>query len=216
VVLLDVLDTADQEEYGYVAHPIGSTLIMLLLHSAMQEQYMRTGEGFLLVYSITLRNSFEEINQCHQQILHVKDWDLFPMVAVVIKCDLEYERQVGMNGEASFSYALFMKLASDEFNYCSCVLVLSSSCPRLSPLVLVSFLLSSCPLSPFDTSCPFPPLSPLPSVTSCVLCCCCVVLLLYTALLHACMHSPASLPLPSTPAYFTCLIVIPVTLVFFK
>lgn len=40
--LLDVLDTAGQEEY-----------------SAMREQYMRTGEGFLLVYSITSRNSFE-------------------------------------------------------------------------------------------------------------------------------------------------------------
>ncbi|MCJ1291208.1 Ras GTPase [Xylographa carneopallida] len=44
VALLDVLDTAGQEEY-----------------SAMREQYMRTGEGFLLVYSITSRQSFEEI-----------------------------------------------------------------------------------------------------------------------------------------------------------
>lgn len=39
-----MLDTAGQEEY-----------------SAMREQYMRTGEGFLLVYSITDRQSFEEI-----------------------------------------------------------------------------------------------------------------------------------------------------------
>ena len=44
VALLDVLDTAGQEEY-----------------SAMREQYMRTGEGFLLIYSITSRQSFEEI-----------------------------------------------------------------------------------------------------------------------------------------------------------
>ncbi|KAF8339846.1 ras-like protein [Cantharellus anzutake] len=80
VALLDVLDTAGQEEY-----------------SAMREQYMRTGEGFLLVYSITSRNSFEEINLFYQQILRVKDVDRFPMVVVANKCDLEYERQVGMN-----------------------------------------------------------------------------------------------------------------------
>lgn len=66
---------------------------------AMREQYMRTGEGFILVYSITARESFEEINQFHQQILRVKDKDNFPMVLVGNKCDLEYERQVGMNGE---------------------------------------------------------------------------------------------------------------------
>ncbi|QRV74743.1 Ras-like protein, 24 kDa [Ceratobasidium sp. AG-Ba] len=80
VALLDVLDTAGQEEYG-----------------AMREQYMRTGEGFLLVYSITSRNSFEEISTFHQQILRVKDRDSFPMIVVANKCDLEYERQVGMN-----------------------------------------------------------------------------------------------------------------------
>lgn len=65
----------------------------------MREQYMRTGEGFLLVYSITSRPSFEEISTFHQQILRVKDQDSFPVVVVANKCDLEYERQVGMNGE---------------------------------------------------------------------------------------------------------------------
>lgn len=59
---------------------------------------MRTGEGFLLVYSITSRPSFEEISTFHQQILRVKDQDSFPVVVVANKSDLEYERQVGMNG----------------------------------------------------------------------------------------------------------------------
>jgi len=80
VALLDVLDTAGQEEYH-----------------AMREQYMRSGEGFLLVYSITSRNSFEEINTFYQQILRVKDHDKVPVVIVANKCDLEYERQVGAN-----------------------------------------------------------------------------------------------------------------------
>ena len=81
VALLDVLDTAGQEEY-----------------SAMREQYMRTGEGFLLVYSITSRTSFEEIQYFQQQILRVKDKDYFPMILVGNKCDLEGERQVSFEG----------------------------------------------------------------------------------------------------------------------
>lgn len=81
VALLDVLDTAGQEEY-----------------SAMREQYMRTGEGFLLVYSIASRTSFEEIQQFQQQILRVKDKDYFPMILVGNKCDLEGERQVSFEG----------------------------------------------------------------------------------------------------------------------
>jgi GTPase KRas protein len=77
VALLDVLDTAGQEEY-----------------SAMREQYMRTGEGFLLVYSITSRSSFEEISTFQQQILRVKDRDSYPIIVVANKADLEHERQV--------------------------------------------------------------------------------------------------------------------------
>ena len=75
-----------------------SALTIFFHDSAMREQYMRTGEGFLLVYSITSRNSFEEISTFHQQILRVKDQDSFPVIVVANKCDLEYERQVGMNG----------------------------------------------------------------------------------------------------------------------
>ncbi|KAI8876945.1 ras protein [Backusella circina FSU 941] len=75
--LLDVLDTAGQEEY-----------------SAMREQYMRSGEGFLLVYSITSRSSFEETSLFHSQIGRVKDKERFPMVLIGNKCDLSSNRQV--------------------------------------------------------------------------------------------------------------------------
>ena len=51
-----VLDTAGQEEF-----------------SAMREQYMRTGDGFLLVYSVTDPQSFESIENFYTQILRVKD-----------------------------------------------------------------------------------------------------------------------------------------------
>jgi GTPase SAR1 family protein len=60
---------------------------------------MRTGEGFILVYSITSRNSFEEISTFREQILRAKDQDSFPIIVVGNNCELEYERQVGMSGE---------------------------------------------------------------------------------------------------------------------
>ena len=94
VALLDVLDTAGQEEY-----------------SAMREQYMRTGEGFLLVYSITDRQSFEEIMTFQQQILRVKDKDYFPMIVVGNKCDLEGERQVSTQGLSHYAHPFTSTLA---------------------------------------------------------------------------------------------------------
>nr|CAH7744144.1 unnamed protein product [Callosobruchus chinensis] len=48
----------------------------------MREQYMRSGEGFLLVFSVTERSSFDEIYKFHRQILRVKDRDEFPMLMV--------------------------------------------------------------------------------------------------------------------------------------
>ena len=87
VALLDVLDTAGQEEY-----------------SAMREQYMRTGEGFLLVYSINSRQSFEEISTFQQQILRVKDKDYFPIIIVGNKCDLDNERVVSRQGMLCFFF----------------------------------------------------------------------------------------------------------------
>lgn len=68
--------------------------------SALREQYMRNGEGFLLVYSIASRESFKEIHYFHQQILRVKDVAAFPVIIVGNKCDLEFQRQVGREGEA--------------------------------------------------------------------------------------------------------------------
>lgn len=59
---------------------------------------MRTGEGFLLVYSINSRQSFEEIMVYQQQILRVKDKDYFPIIVVGNKCDLERERVVSTQG----------------------------------------------------------------------------------------------------------------------
>ncbi|KAH3765380.1 Ras GTPase [Pelomyxa schiedti] len=89
--LLDILDTAGQEEY-----------------SAMRDQYMRTGQGFLVVYSITSRSSFEEIVSMREQVLRVKDIDRVPMVLVANKNDLEAERRVatGEGAELARSWGI--------------------------------------------------------------------------------------------------------------
>eukprot|EP01090_Pellita_catalonica_P018573 TRINITY_DN6046_c0_g1_i1.p1 TRINITY_DN6046_c0_g1~~TRINITY_DN6046_c0_g1_i1.p1 ORF type:complete len:224 (+),score=21.31 TRINITY_DN6046_c0_g1_i1:76-672(+) len=75
--LLDVLDTAGQDEY-----------------SAMRDQYMRTGEGFLLVFSLTDRNSFDSLPAFRDHILRVKDTDSVPMVICGNKADLLDQRTV--------------------------------------------------------------------------------------------------------------------------
>ena len=77
VALLDILDTAGQEEY-----------------STMRDQYIHYGQGFLLVYSITSRNSFSEVTAIRESILRSKDVDKVPMVLCGTKSDLEHERTV--------------------------------------------------------------------------------------------------------------------------
>ena len=48
----------------------------------MRDQYMRTGQGFLIVYSVTSPSSFHEVSQFRDQILRVKDADTVPIVIV--------------------------------------------------------------------------------------------------------------------------------------
>jgi len=65
---------------------------------------MLEGEGFMLVYSITQRESFQQVKSFYDQILRVKDRDSVPAILVGNKCDLEFERQVLMNGGPSATY----------------------------------------------------------------------------------------------------------------
>ncbi|CVK98811.1 uncharacterized protein FMAN_08425 [Fusarium mangiferae] len=77
IASIDVIDTTGQEVY--------STLL---------QQYMREGEGFMLVYSVTSRRSFEEITPYYHQIFRQKDKDHFPMVMVGIRCSRDSLREV--------------------------------------------------------------------------------------------------------------------------
>lgn len=81
---------------------------------------MRTGEGFLLVYSIDSKQSFEEIRTFQQQILRVKDKDYFPIIIVGNKCDLEQDRVVskeeGMALARSFGCKFMETSAKQRIN----------------------------------------------------------------------------------------------------
>ena len=71
--LLDILDTAGQEEY-----------------SAMRDQYMRTGEGFLCVFAIDNSKSFEDIESYRGQIRRVKDADDIPMIRKLLHINIAH------------------------------------------------------------------------------------------------------------------------------
>uniref|UniRef100_A0A060TC77 ARAD1B21186p n=1 Tax=Blastobotrys adeninivorans TaxID=409370 RepID=A0A060TC77_BLAAD len=76
--ILEVLDTAGQEEY-----------------TALRDQWIRDGEGFILVYSITSRSSFSRIKNYFSQIQRVKEDDeAYSLVLVGNKSDRSGERQV--------------------------------------------------------------------------------------------------------------------------
>ncbi|ATZ49127.1 Bcras2 [Botrytis cinerea B05.10] len=93
--MLEVLDTAGQEEY-----------------TALRDQWIRDGEGFVLVYSISSRSSFTRIQRFHNQIQRVKESsssspiypgspispispsEPVPIMLVGNKCDRVTEREV--------------------------------------------------------------------------------------------------------------------------
>lgn len=59
-----------------------------------RELYMKQGQGFLLVFSITSMSSLNELSELREQIIRIKDDDQVPLVIVGNKSDLEEDRAV--------------------------------------------------------------------------------------------------------------------------
>lgn len=76
-VQIDILDTAGQEDYA-----------------AIRDNYFRSGEGFLCVFSITDDESFQATQEFREQILRVKNDESIPFLLVGNKCDLNDKRKV--------------------------------------------------------------------------------------------------------------------------
>ncbi|CAK7890721.1 ras-related protein Rsr1p [[Candida] anglica] len=72
---LEILDTAGVAQF-----------------TAMRELYIKSGKGFLLVYSVTDENSLKELLALREQVLRIKDSDNVPMVLIGNKCDLKDDR----------------------------------------------------------------------------------------------------------------------------
>jgi GTPase KRas protein len=89
-VMLEILDTAGQEEYA-----------------SLRPQYVRSGQGFLLVYAINDAKSFEELKTLYDEVLRIKDMDVgqVPVVIVGNKCDLEDRRQVQRSAVEDYAQA---------------------------------------------------------------------------------------------------------------
>lgn len=100
--MLEVLDTAGQEDYV-----------------SLRDQWIRDGEGFVLVYSISSRASFQQLKSFYNQIRRVKessgsptypgDNDSFgpsPIMLVGNKCDRVTEREVSTQEGSSLAREL--------------------------------------------------------------------------------------------------------------
>lgn len=74
---VEILDTAGQDAY-----------------TPLRETFMHTGDGFLLVYSITDDQTLEELRNIREQILRVHRNKKVPIVVIGNKCDCESERAI--------------------------------------------------------------------------------------------------------------------------
>lgn len=101
--MLEILDTAGTEQF-----------------TAMRDLYMKNGQGFVLVYSITAQSTFNDLMDLRDQILRVKDTEEVPMILVGNKCDLEDERVVGkdqgLNLARTFNSAFLETSAKAKIN----------------------------------------------------------------------------------------------------
>uniref|UniRef100_A0A8C7PGH4 small monomeric GTPase n=1 Tax=Oncorhynchus mykiss TaxID=8022 RepID=A0A8C7PGH4_ONCMY len=81
VVTMEILDTAGQ--------------LLKVEDTQQKESHMRWGDGFVIVYDITDRGSFDEVAPLRGLLEEVKKPKNVPLVLVGNKADLDHARQVG-------------------------------------------------------------------------------------------------------------------------
>jgi len=103
--MLEIMDTAGTESF-----------------LAMRDLYIKNAQAFILVYSITSRSTFKEVEQIKDQIMYVKDYQeagSVPLVLAGNKCDLEQQRQVsyeeGENLAKTWGNCCFMETSAKNF-----------------------------------------------------------------------------------------------------
>jgi len=79
-LMLEILDTAGTDQF-----------------TAMRDLYMKTGDGFMLVYSTIAKTTFNDIPDIYERIIRTKDVQSgadLPMLLVGTKIDLADQRMV--------------------------------------------------------------------------------------------------------------------------
>ncbi|KAK7039442.1 P-loop containing nucleoside triphosphate hydrolase protein [Favolaschia claudopus] len=75
---VELIDTAGQEEYAI-----------------LRDQWVRAGDGFILVYSISARSSFQRIETYYQSVLRAKGTTKLCLLLAGNKCDMpDSQREV--------------------------------------------------------------------------------------------------------------------------
>uniref|UniRef100_A0A8C0GT26 Uncharacterized protein n=1 Tax=Chelonoidis abingdonii TaxID=106734 RepID=A0A8C0GT26_CHEAB len=100
--MLEILDTAGTEQF-----------------TAMRDLYMKNGQGFALVYSITAQSTFNDLQDLREQILRVKDTEDVPMIlSCGINRDLEDERVVcDKNRVRSLHFSIVLSNSGDNCSF---------------------------------------------------------------------------------------------------
>uniref|UniRef100_T1IN97 small monomeric GTPase n=1 Tax=Strigamia maritima TaxID=126957 RepID=T1IN97_STRMM len=75
--VLEILDTAGTEQFA-----------------SMRDLYIKNGQGFVVVYSLTNHQTFQDIRTMKDQIVRVKGTDRVPILLVGNKVDLDHQREV--------------------------------------------------------------------------------------------------------------------------
>ena len=79
------------------------------------DEWCKTGDGFLLVFDLTDKESFNKINNKYYRILKNKDCNEVPIVLVGFIEDLNLERKVSFSEAAELAYSF--KIEYLEINF---------------------------------------------------------------------------------------------------
>lgn len=110
--VLEILDTAGTEQFA-----------------SMRDLYIKNGQGFVVVYSITSHQTFQDVRHIKEQIVRVKcggyggggiDPNRIPILLVGNKVDLEHQREVspgeGMSLAQTWGCPFMETSAKTRFN----------------------------------------------------------------------------------------------------
>ena len=122
---LEILDTAGQDDY-----------------QSMLDTWINSVDGFILVYSIDDKDSFESMKMRYERIIKNKGNNKFSIIVAGNKCDLEDKRKVSKEEAENYCNGLnidFMETSAlEKINVKECFLtcarnLLKIKCPKKFP-----------------------------------------------------------------------------------